>query len=131
MTLPVVTTALVSVAAFLVAFVTVGIVRVARDAIETAGAAVNSMQDPSLDDLLREKAVQKASLQLFAALGKLIVKSGIAMLAGALPLILAESLGIVSSDEVMSFLLRWDVIIGLSMLMIVGWLLVLRIWPSK
>jgi hypothetical protein len=56
--------ALLSVAAFLVAFSLSGIVRVALSAVEIGRDAVGMMRDEALDDDAREAAVQAASLRL-------------------------------------------------------------------
>ena len=67
--------ALLSVAAFLVAFSLSGIVRVALSAVEIARDAVGMMRDDALDDDAREAAVQAASLGLLGVFLSLAVRS--------------------------------------------------------
>ena len=67
--------ALLSVAAFLVAFSLSGIVRVALSAVEIARDAVGMMRDNALDDDAREAAVQAASLRLLGVFLSLAVRS--------------------------------------------------------
>ena len=67
--------ALLSVAAFLVAFSLSGIVRVALSAVEIARDAVGMMRDDALDDDAREAAVQAASLRLLGVFLSLAVRS--------------------------------------------------------
>lgn len=123
-------TVFLSVAAFLLTFVFSGITQVALNAIEISRAAVATMRDPELDEDRKEQAIQRASLQLFASLGKLIVKSGLALLAAAAPILIADILGLTNSTEVILFLSSWQAILAISAIMIGGWML-LRAWTSK
>ncbi len=122
--------ALVSVAAFLGAFVALRLVPVALAATHTAQSAMAAMRDPALDDLAREKAMQQASVSLFKAFGSILIRFVLTLIAAAIPVYGADLLGLVSADAVIGWLSRWDVIIGLSVIMIAAWVLKARLWPS-
>jgi hypothetical protein len=129
--LPVVATGLLSVAAFMAAFLAVRIVPAAAAAIATAHGAVAAMRDPSLDDLARERAAQRASLRLFGAFGGILLRSALALAAAFLPVLAADASGIAPEAAVTGFLMRWDVIVVLTVLVTAGWLLAWRAWPSR
>ena len=65
----------ISVAVFMLAFWQLGIVGVARSAIETLTGAVAAIKDPALDDYAREKAAQAAGLKLIRSAVSILIRS--------------------------------------------------------
>jgi hypothetical protein len=124
-------TGLVSVAVFMAAFFLVGILPAAQGAIATARGALAAMRNPGLDDLAREKAVQKASLGLFAGFGSILLRSLAALALAYLPILAADALGLAPEAEVADFLSRLDVIAALSVVITLLWVLAGRLWPSR
>jgi hypothetical protein len=124
-------TGLASVALFMAVLFLSGLVAVALRAIATAQGAVAAMRAPGLDDLAREKAVQQASLRLFAAFGGILVRTALCLAAAALPVLAAGALGLATEAEVTGFLMRWDVILILTFAITAGWIAGRRLWPSR
>jgi hypothetical protein len=118
--------ACLAVAAFLIGFHLAGVVPAARRAIATARSATGVMRDPALDDLAKEKAVRKAGLSLLSSYASITLRSAAALLASFLPILLADATGLVDKEATMAFLLRWDVILGASAVMIAVWLIARR-----
>jgi hypothetical protein len=119
-----------SVIVFAVALWLFGVIRVGSGVLVTARSALAAISDESLDDLAREKAVQKASLSLLGAFVSIALRSILALLASFLPIWLASLTGRTSVDEVMQFLSRWDVVLIASLLMIAVYVIGRRLWPS-
>jgi hypothetical protein len=120
--------ALLSVAAFLVAFSLSGIVRVALSAVEIARDAVGMMRDDALDDDAREAAVQAASLRLLGVFLSLAVRSVLVLLISVAPIWGAEQAGIAQSVDVIGLLSRWDVILGSTIAICALYMLKVRLW---
>lgn len=108
-----------------------GVIRVSAGVLTVARQAVAAMRDPSLDDAAREKHVQRASLRLMGAFVSILARSLLCLLVSALPIWLASVAGLANVDEVLQFLARWDVIVLTSAAMIAGYLLWVRLWPSR
>lgn len=117
-----------SILAFLVAFRFLGIIPVASRAIGTAREAGSVMRDPNLDDDAKEAAVQKASLSLFKSFGSLVVRVVLLLLSAFLPIFLADMFGLVPDEAVIGFLLRWDVLVITSVVIIGAVYLGKRLW---
>jgi hypothetical protein len=122
--------ALISVAVFLAAFFRSGLVGVALEALAVMQQAVAAIRDPALDDAAREKTARAASLRLLGALGSILLRSFVVLAACAVPVVLADLAGLAPRDAVAAFLARWDVIVGLSVLITLGWIVGRRLWPS-
>lgn len=124
-------TALASIVAFLVALWLSGVVRVGAGVVATAQGAVATMRDQALDDRAREKAVQGASLRLMGAFVSIVVRGALTFAVSFVPIWLASVAGLASIAEVTEFLARWDVIVIGSAVIVAGWLLWRRVWPSR
>ena len=122
--------ALLSVAAFLVAFSLSGIVRVALSAVEIARDAVGMMCDDALDDDAREAAVQAASLRLLGVFLSLAVRSVLVLLVSVAPIWGAEQAGVAEGEDVIGLLSRWDVILGSTIAICTLYMLKVRLWPQ-
>ena len=106
--------ALISILLFLVSFEVARVVPVSVAAIATAKRALGVIRDPSLDDEAREKAAQRASIQLFGAFASILLRSLLAVAAAFVPIYLADALGLAETEHVLTFLARWEVIVGAS-----------------
>ena len=115
-----------AVAAFLLGFHLAGVLPAASRAIATARSATGAMRNPALDDLAREKAAQKAGLSLLGSFASIALRSAAALAVSFVPILLADAMGLVDAGATTAFLLRWDVILGASAVMIAVWLVVRR-----
>ena len=68
-------TALASIGFFIGAFWVLGIARLGAGVLVIANGAIAAMRDNSLDDEVREKTVQHASIQLIGAFFSILVRS--------------------------------------------------------
>ena len=118
-----------AVVVFAVAFWRSRIVPVAQNAMATTREAMATMRDPALDDLAREKAVQSAGITLLGATGSLIIRSAICLGLTFVPIWLADVIGLVPIAESLAFLARWDVIIAITVIALIVYFLVKRLWP--
>lgn len=119
----------VSIGAFLLAFWLLRIIPVAQNAITTVRNAVGRMRDPDIDDLAREKAAQKAGIELVVFSGALILRSGIALAAAGVPVVLADWAGLVPVSVTLGFMERWEVIVTVSVLVVLGYIAIVHLWP--
>ena len=124
-----------AVAAFLLGFHLAGVLPAASRAIATARSATGAMRNPALDDLARElmdrtgipgMAAQKAGLSLLGSFASIALRSAAALAVSFVPILLADAMGLVDAGATTAFLLRWDVILGASAVMIAVWLVVRR-----
>ncbi len=123
--------ALASIGLFIGAFWVFGIARVGAGVLVIAKDAVAAMQDKSLDDEVREKAVQRASIQLIGAFFSILVRSALAFLASFLPIWIASLAGLATIEDVLRYLSRWDVIVIASVVVTAGYVIWTRLWPSR
>ena len=120
--------ACLSILAFMLAFHVLGIVPVASQAIATARAAGQVMGDKTLDEEIKEREVQKASISLMKSFASLVVRLVLLLVAAFLPIYLAELVGVTTTDAVLGFLLRLDVILITSVILIAAVLVGRRLW---
>ena len=123
--------AIASIGCFIVAFWLLGVARVGAGVLTVARGAVAAMRDENLDDAAREKAVQRASLQLMGAFASILVRSALALLISFLPIWIASLAGLASIEAVVAFLSRWDVIAVASMAVIAGYVIWTRLAPTR
>lgn len=113
-----------SVLAFLVAFGALGVVAKAREAITISRAAGQVMGDSGLDDDAKEAAVQKAALSLMKSFVGLLARIAGILLAAYAPIFAADRAGLASETAVLDFMLRLDVIVVTTVVVIAAvWLL--------
>lgn len=124
------TTALLSTCLFIAVLWLLGIARVAANVLVIAKQATVSMRDESLDEESREKAVQRASIQLFGAFFWILMRGVAAFLVAFLPIWIANLAGIANTEDVVAYLSRWDVIVIVSLVVIGGYIIWMRLWPS-
>ncbi|WP_193369824.1 hypothetical protein [Pelagibius marinus] len=123
--------ALASICAFIGAFWLLGIVRRAAAALAVTRGALAAMRDAALDEDAREKEVQRASLKLLGIFFSILARSLLALFASFLPIWVADTLGLASSETVLLFLARWDVILVVSLVLLAGYVLWNRLWASS
>ena len=124
-------TAFVSVLLLAVALDRVGVVRVATTALGMAQDAVATMQDRSLDDHARERAMQQASIRLFGHFASILGRVALALVVSLVPGGIADRSGMATAANVIAFLSRLDVILSVSVGMVLGYLIRIRLWPSN
>lgn len=107
-----------SVLAFLLAFEALGLIPKAKEAISVSRATAAVMGDKSLDDDAKEAAVQKAAATLMKNFLGLLVRIVGILLAAYVPILAADLLGLVPEAEVLAFMLRIDVILITTVLVI-------------
>lgn len=124
-------TALASIAAFLGALWFLDVVRVAADALAVARGALTTIHDQNLDDAARERAARRASRQLIAAFASLLARGAAAVAAALLPVWLADWAGLAPYRQVIEFLSRWEVISISTGVIICGYVVGIRLRPSR
>lgn len=122
--------AALGVAAFAVAFALLRIPAWAGESLAVAGRAHAALRDPALDDTAREREAQAAARRLFYVGGVIVVRTGVALAAAAVPLLVADGLGLVPATTVAAFLMRLDVILLAGVALVAVWLLQRRLLPA-
>ena len=125
------TVSVASILAFVIAFWLAKVVPAARKAIQTASGAASAMSSKDMDDEAKEKATQKAAISLLGSVGSIALRSAISLVAAAVPIYAADAAGLAPVDAVVDFMSRWDVIIIVSVVMIIGYIAASRLWPAK
>ena len=87
------------------------LVEIVRHIAALAGRAYATMTDDSLDDLAKEKVVQRCAVQMLKHSVQLIVKLLVILLVTALPVWLASFLGWTDMETFAQFALRVDVLL--------------------
>lgn len=124
MTLPALIVALLSVAGFGLALWALRVIPYARRLSGVAVEGVSAMLDSALEDDAKERAVRRAGLRLIGGAFGVTWRFGVALAATALPIFLADRLGLVPEAQSLGLLMRVDFLIGVSVLALaVLWLL--------
>lgn len=124
-------TAVVSLGIFAVALAVSGVVGAAGGVLGTTNQTVAIMRDPGLDDHAREKAIQRASLKLLADFGSILLRGLASIAASLVPVWLMDAAGLAPAHAVFGFLARWDVMLIATVVMVLGYVLRTRLWPSN
>ncbi|SIS94948.1 Sulfotransferase family protein [Roseivivax lentus] len=107
-----------------------GIAALARHAVQTASGGVSAMLDPELQDDAKEVATRRAGLALLMAVLGLSWRFALAFGAAALVIYAAEALRLGARADVLAFLLRVDVILVTSLVLMAAALLWMRARPN-
>jgi len=107
-----------SVLAFLAAFRILGLVDHARAAVTTSRRTMQVMGDATLDDDAKEAAVQRAARTLLVAFAGLALRFAAILVAAYVPILLASAAGLVSQSAALAFMMRADVIVVASALVL-------------
>lgn len=89
-----------------------------RQIARVAAGAYATLRDGSLDDLAKEKAVQRSALEMVKQTVQLAVKLLVILLVTAFPVWLAVTLGWIGMDRFAQFALRIDVLLITTALMV-------------
>jgi len=95
---------------FCIAFFHAKIIETSRQVLAIANNAIAIFSNDRLDDLARERAIQKFALNMVTQTLMLISKVLITLLFTALPVWLASTIKLVSPNDIGQFAMRWDVI---------------------
>lgn len=123
--------AIASVAAFMGGFWLFRVAPAARRVLSTTTDAAAAMRNPAFDDRQRETAVQQASLRLARGFVSILSRGVLALVAGLLPIVLADAAGLASRTQVFHFLSRWDVLAVTTIVLIAAYVLWGRLWRSS
>jgi hypothetical protein len=111
------------VAAFAVAFAWLRVPARAGESLAVAGRARLALRDPALDDAAREASAQAAARRLFYLFAVIVGRTAVALAAAALPVVVADRLGLAAMGEVAAFSMRLDVILAATVVLVAVWLL--------
>jgi hypothetical protein len=114
--------AVAAVGTFVVAFSVLRVAHAAAGAVTMTKGAIALLSDSAMDDETRERAARRASGRLFLMAGSVALRGTLAAVIALLPVLAAERVGIVAFDDVVAFLSRWDVVLGASVLVLLGYL---------
>ena len=122
---------LLAVAAFGLALWRTNIARQASIAVDRSTAGVGAMLDPQLDDDAKEKALRQAGFKLLASAWQLAWRFALTLAAAVAPILIADALGIASSEAVFALMLRVDYIVIVSVLAIAVVWAIGKLGPAK
>lgn len=100
------------VAGFVVLAHFVGLIPRTAEVVSRSKESIAVLKDPQLDDDAKEQFMQRNAVALFKLLALLLLGSAIALLAPFAVIWLAEKVGLLSLDSTMEMLLRWDFLLG-------------------
>lgn len=115
--------AALAIAFFLIAFQWLRVVPTAVAAAAVARTALSSTMDPSLAEERKEALAREASVRLMGSFLSLCGRGALAVAVSAVPLFALQALGVVKVAAVVDFLESWQAIVGVSVLMTVGYFL--------
>ena len=107
-----------------------GVVEVGNTLMGSVNKAFETLFDKSINDENREKILQKASIDLFGIFFSILFRFALIFLVSFMPIWIMSLMGFVVIDEVIAFLSRWDVIIIVTVLMTLGYFIVMRFKSS-
>ena len=107
---------LLAVAGFGVALWRCRLVAATERTVASSVDGLMSMLDSELDDRAKETAVRRAGFALIVSGFGLLWRSAVALAAAAVPILLADALGVVSRDAVLDLMMRPDYVLLVSVL---------------
>ncbi|MEM6903933.1 MAG: sulfotransferase, partial [Pseudomonadota bacterium] len=110
---------LLAVAGFAVALWFGRILNVAQNALGEIAGGLTAITDKALDDDAKEAAVRRAGFALIKASFGILWRFALALAAAAVPIYLADALGLAIADAVFALMLRWDYILIVSVIAII------------
>jgi hypothetical protein len=114
--------AVTAVATFVVAFSLLRVAHAAAAAVTTARGAMTLLADSAMDDETRERAARRASGRLCLMTASVAFRGSLAAGIALLPVLAAERAGMVTFDDVIAFLSRWDVVLVGSVFVLLRYL---------
>ena len=118
--------ALFMVILFAVLLEVLGVVDRAREVVATSQTAMSALRNPDLSDDEKERTMQQSSVTMFKLLFFLVVGTAAAILIPLAVVWVAEQAGLVTVGAVLDLFLRWDFLIGSSLLGIAVYLAVAK-----
>lgn len=125
-----VTVAMVAVLVFVLAFRRSGIVSVAQHALQVTSHSTRVVMSRDLDDEIKEQEARKAAVDLLSSALSICWRTVLVLLASVAPIYGADAVGLVDAGAVISLLSRWDVIVVVSVVMVIAYVLIQRVWPT-
>ncbi|MCR9077715.1 MAG: hypothetical protein NXH78_01325 [Hyphomonadaceae bacterium] len=110
-----------SILGFVLVVLWTNLVGESKRVIAISNDVMSVFRDPAMDDEAREKAAQKASLQLFKSFFGLLIRFAAAIAGAIVPIGLASLTGWIPLHESIGFLSRIDVIVVTTGMMIALW----------
>lgn len=104
-----------------------GIVPVAQGVGPVLRRVNACVRDPECDDEVKEKELQRGSIQLFKIFLSLLVRSIITLAIATVPILLLSLIGLVEFNAVLEFLARWDVIVIVTVVIVIGVIVIRRV----
>jgi hypothetical protein len=111
---------IVAVLIFCAGFYFAHFVRTFQQVARTARTAFSTMTDPTLDDLAKEKTIQACAILMVKQVTALFIKLGIILLATVFPVWLTSALDLITIEAISSFVLRVDVMLITTAIMLVA-----------
>lgn len=107
---------------FLLACIALRLVPVAGAIVDTAGKAMATMRDRTLDDDAKEQAARSAAIGLFGGFLSIVWRTAAAVGASMALLYGGDWLGIFDADAAMTTLVSWEFIIATTILITIIWI---------
>ena len=114
--------AILAIAVFMVAFLQLRIVAVAKNAIATSRDVTRTLRDSALTDDHKEQIVQKASVSLLVNFGSITLRGAAALGLSYLVLLAADFADIARQDDVIDLLSSWEAIVITSVVLTAAWI---------
>lgn len=113
---------LLAIIGFILAFVYLKIISTVQHAVTSARSGASAILDNTLSDDEKESAVQLAGLALLKASFQILWRITACLVVAAIPIYLVNALGFVSAEAVTILMLRWDYILGTTVVLGgIGW----------
>ena len=93
--------------------------RTLQQVAEAAKTAFSTMTDRSLDDHVKEKTVQRCAIDMVKQAVTLFIKLVVILLVAVIPVWLASTLNLVTSEAFGRFVMRLDVLLITTVVMLV------------
>jgi hypothetical protein len=72
------------------------------------------LRDDKVDDARRETAARRAAIRLGGAFISIAVRGAISFIASIMPIYLADRFELAAADDAVAFLMRWDVVLTVT-----------------
>lgn len=123
--------AVASILVFVLALGRSGVVSVSGAVLAEMRRASLVLRDRALDDLAKERAARRAALRLFGASAGILLRGGVVVGLAFLPIWIADLAGLAPAGAVLDWLMRPEVIVVASLVLLGGWLAGRRLWPRS
>jgi hypothetical protein len=94
----------------------VGLIPKTAEVLARTRESIAVLKDPQLDDDSKERHMQQNAIVLFKLLGLLLLGSAVALLTPFAIIWLADIAGLLSLDSSIDMLLRWDFLLGATVI---------------